>query len=581
MTLRALKFIHGAASVGPFRCSLEGPPPAAFAKLKAQGMYAAYIVCESDLDSFRKSSDLFLDRRKKHAAKALADLLLGHKKIPLISSGYLAVGRLTQGVEALLGKAAKKDERNLYIIGTSDKIFDELWRTSDPKSRSIASQRKSGRAKFDKTHANKPDDWRDKQHATKDAGTYSDSMSSQLILEMLPDEDIPEDLTRTYLGTSVEAQMVRHFIMRAARSHGPVLIIGDTGTGKEIVARAIHDHSKRSTHQFVAVNCSAIPRELLEAELFGTIKGGATNISTRIGLWELADSGTLFLDEIGDLLPEHQAKILRALEAKTIRRVGETRERVVRARVVAATNRDLFAMVQAGHFREDLYYRLRWFMIRTPTMRNHPDDIPVLAQALWKIVTHSENAVLPPAIISRILQYRWPGNVRELAAVLMNVYNLFGRNNLGKEHLEAVFHLQGQGEVSGDTPSPAGEIMLHRVECLRHLGRVDEVVRACKVTLRPVIAPRKISPDTIEAVDSAFRHRLSELELLCLRPLLFNSEVAFSVVYRLKGKLSYLQSLLKADARKARSFWKKELADEFRLTLTAVFQEVERLTARD
>jgi DNA-binding NtrC family response regulator len=564
MSLRALKYIHGSAGAGPFQCALE-PPTEAFAKLKAQGMYAAYVVRENDLASFSKSGELFLNRGRKHAAKALADLLLGHTRIPFINGGYMTRGRLTQGVEALLKKAAKEDDRNLYIIGANQGIFDELWRNADPKSRSIRAKQKPGRTK----------------HDTKDAERIEDSMASQLLLELLPHEDIPDDLQRTYLGTSVEAQLVRHLIMRAASHDRPVLIIGDTGTGKEIIARAIHKYSSRSTHQLVAVNCGAIPRELLESELFGAIKGAATGIGTRAGLWELADSGTLFLDEIGDLTPEHQVKILRALQEKKIRRLGEAKERDVRARIIAATNRDLFSLVRAGHFREDLYYRLRSFMIRTPTLRNHPDDIPILAQAVWKKVTRDRTATLPREIVSRMQTYRWPGNVRELKAVLMNVYSLFGGDDLGEEHLEAVFQLQGQGDARGEAPSPAAEMMLHRVECLRHLRRVDEVVRACKVTLRPIIEEKKTDQEALESVDSAFRHRLSELELLCLRPLLFNSEVTFSVVHRLKGKLSYLRSLLIDDPRSALGYWNSEVADEFKLSLSAVFQEVERLTTRE
>lgn len=162
-----------------------------------------------------------------------------------------------------------------------------------------------------------------------------------------------------------------------------MLILGDTGTGKELVARAIHDHSARRAKRFMLVNCGAIPYDLLESELFGHVKGAFTDATyDKPGLWELADKGTLFLDEIGDLHPNHQVKILRALEDKKIRPIGGTKEIEVDARIIAATNRDLFSMVQARQFREDLYYRLCPFPIYTPTLPDHPEDIPTITQTL-------------------------------------------------------------------------------------------------------------------------------------------------------------------------------------------------------
>ena len=148
--------------------------------------------------------------------------------------------------------------------------------------------------------------------------------------------------------------------------------------------------------KFTPVNCGAIPRELLESELFGHEKGSFTGaVHRKMGLWEVADQGTLFLDEVGDLALGHQVKILHALQNGCIRRVGGEKEIQVDARVIAATNRNLFSMVQAGHFREDLYYRLREFLIRTPALRDHPGDIPLLAQAFWAKIVHDETKPCP------------------------------------------------------------------------------------------------------------------------------------------------------------------------------------------
>jgi transcriptional regulator with GAF, ATPase, and Fis domain len=164
-----------------------------------------------------------------------------------------------------------------------------------------------------------------------------------------------------------------------------VLVLGDTGTGKEVIARSIHNYSARASEKFVPVNCGAIPSELLESELFGHKRFTFTDAKyDKKGLWEITGNGTLFLDEVGDLALIHQVKILRALEENKIRPIGEVKEIRVNARVIAATNRDLFSMVKAGHFREDLYYRLRSFLLRTPGLRDHPEDIPTLARFFWK-----------------------------------------------------------------------------------------------------------------------------------------------------------------------------------------------------
>jgi transcriptional regulator with PAS, ATPase and Fis domain len=465
-----------------------------------------------------------------------------------------------QGVEALLRHASKKQDKNIYIIATTEKIFKTLWEDATTGS-------KQGRAPTSS------------MRKTSEISLADQTISPELLISLLPPCDIPDDLAQRYIGDSVEVQLVRHLIIRAASHDKPVLILGDTGTGKEIVARSIHEYSKRGGENFAPVNCGAIPSELLESELFGHKKGAFTNAAyDKQGLWESASRGTLFLDEIGDLHSDHQVKILRAIQEKRIRRVGETFERPVEARVIAATNRDLFSMVQSGQFREDLYYRLRAFMIHTPALRSHSQDIPALAQVIWKSIANDQDASLPDEITSALMLYRWPGNVREVKAVLMGIYTLFGKDGIGVEHLHAVFKLQGQSPSERLLESQG--ISLHRVECLRHLRKVDEVIRACRVTLGPVIELGEQEPQVIDAAQSSLRRHLSELELLCLRPLLFYSEVTFSMIYRLKGKLSYLYSLIQSDLKMARSYWKDELIDESKFSLSIIFREVERLTDR-
>lgn len=207
-------------------------------------------------------------------------------------------------------------------------------------------------------------------------------------------------------------------IARVAPSRSTVLIIGESGTGKELVARSIHQHSARSRSSFVPVNCGALAETLLEAELFGYVRGAFTGaIADRRGLWEEAEHGTLFLDEIGETSQAFQVKLLRALQEKEIRRVGSTRNVRVDARVVAATNRDLEQEVENKNFREDLYYRLSTVTLRAPALRERRSDIPLLAERFLRGA--AENAGrrgcrLSEETIKTLVAYDWPGNVREL-----------------------------------------------------------------------------------------------------------------------------------------------------------------------
>jgi formate hydrogenlyase transcriptional activator len=198
-----------------------------------------------------------------------------------------------------------------------------------------------------------------------------------------------------------------------------VLLLGETGTGKELVARAIHDHSRRKNQTFVKLNCAAIPTGLFESELFGHEKGAFTGaISQKMGRLELADQGTLFLDEVGDVPLEIQPKLLRALQEREFERLGSTRTKKVDVRLVAATNRNLEEMIADRAFRNDLYYRLNVFPIRIPPLRERREDIPVLARYFaQKFAEQMEKRIetIPAATMRALTEWDWPGNVRELA----------------------------------------------------------------------------------------------------------------------------------------------------------------------
>jgi two-component system, NtrC family, response regulator HydG len=221
------------------------------------------------------------------------------------------------------------------------------------------------------------------------------------------------------VGDSAAMRDVFDLTTRVADADLPVVIVGETGVGKGVVARALHAESRRAQAAFVAVNCAALPEQLLESELFGHVKGAFTGaVSPRAGLFVEADGGTLFLDEIGDMKPALQAKLLHALESGTVRALGASRDREIDVRIVAATHRDLRALVAEGAFREDLLYRLEGVVLEIPPLRQRRDDIPLLAAHFLA----SARARHPRAVVERfsaeaataLLEYAWPGNVREL-----------------------------------------------------------------------------------------------------------------------------------------------------------------------
>jgi DNA-binding NtrC family response regulator len=224
------------------------------------------------------------------------------------------------------------------------------------------------------------------------------------------------------IGTSPGMRRVFEMVQKVAETDLTVLIRGESGTGKELIAQAIHDTSNRKQRPFVAVNCAAINRELVESELFGHEKGAFTGAdSRRLGRFEAADGGTIFLDEIGDMAPETQAKVLRVLQEKTLERVGGSQSVDIDVRVVAATHRDLEKDVADGRFREDLYYRLKVVEIELPALRDRSEDIAALCVRFLDGVAERlgrDTRPLSPEALAGLMRYSWPGNVRELRNVL-------------------------------------------------------------------------------------------------------------------------------------------------------------------
>ena len=245
------------------------------------------------------------------------------------------------------------------------------------------------------------------------------------------------------VGSSAAMQEIMHQVEVAAPSSAAVLITGETGSGKEIVARSIHMLSPRASRPFVAVNCAAIPETLMESEIFGHEKGAFTGAAERrIGCFELADGGTLLLDEIGEMPAQTQAKLLRVLEDHKIRRLGSRVETPVDVRVLAATNKNPEQAVADGHLRQDLYFRLNVFHIHLPPLRDRKDDLPLLIDSLLADISekHGKKVTAVGAeVLDLFMSYPWPGNVRELRNVLERSAIAADKPTIGRQHLPPEF----------------------------------------------------------------------------------------------------------------------------------------------
>lgn len=261
------------------------------------------------------------------------------------------------------------------------------------------------------------------------------------------------------VAVSPAMQGLKHQIKQVADKTVTVLILGPSGSGKEVVAREIHRLSGRAVGPFVPVNCGAIPRDLLESELFGHEKGAFTGaISARPGRFELAEGGTLFLDEIGDMPLDMQVKILRVIQERSFERVGSARTRKANVRIVAATHRDLPALIEEGQFREDLYYRLNVFPLTVPALVERPQDLPLLVNELaGQLVAEGVGRVrLSDRAVAALQGWHWPGNVRELANLLERLCILFPDQVVEVEQLPEPYLSAGSESVAVTAGITAG-----------------------------------------------------------------------------------------------------------------------------
>ncbi len=305
-----------------------------------------------------------------------------------------------------------------------------------------------------------------------------------------------EEVARTkpspdFVGDSAAMKKVHEVIARVADTDATVLVTGESGSGKELVARDVHKRSRRGTGPFVAINCAALPETLLESELFGHLKGAFTDArSTSRGLFVEASGGTLFLDEIGEMTPGMQAKLLRSLEERAVRPVGGTAEVPFDARLVAATNRDLESLVESGKFREDLYYRINVVHIEVPPLRARGNDVLLLAQQfIHRFAGPLGKNVrgLSDAVAERLLSYAWPGNVRELQNCIERAIALARFEELTVEDLPPkVRDYKPSSFVVVATEDPTDLVTMEEVE-RRYIQRVLEAVGQNKTQAAKVL----------------------------------------------------------------------------------------------
>ncbi len=270
------------------------------------------------------------------------------------------------------------------------------------------------------------------------------------------------------IGRSSSLLYVLDMAARAAQTDATVLIHGETGTGKELLAKAVHFNSRRREKPFVTINCGAIPKDLLESELFGHVKGSFTGaVAHRKGKVESADGGTLFLDEIGEMPLELQVKLLRLIQQGEIEKVGAPSASTVDVRVIAATHRDLEAMIEDGTFREDLYYRLSVIPLELPPLRERLDDIPQLVEHFFSKLKQKhgrESLVLPISLMPYFSNYRWPGNIRELENIIERLIVLTPGNEITVSHLPAFLRREHASVDALNIDLPSQGISLEAIE---------------------------------------------------------------------------------------------------------------------
>jgi DNA-binding NtrC family response regulator len=559
MKIRVLKFTLSENVISTSRQVLDFTSAYAFEQFRKTSQPVILTVLAEDVVHLSGLNLHISFIGKKNQHKGLSHYFLSFKNqtVPLLQCNYTAPGKLVDGVRKYLTNAETGRAPEVAMVSILSNVFGTLW--------ALAAGPFSDAAYISDSPC--------KIINEQNCAPVNDS--SYLLRRLSACVYEPPSLQLKYIGEAESVQLVRKQIVVAARIDIPAMILGDTGTGKEIVAREIHNLSKRSRYPFKAVNCGAISKELLEVELFGCEKDvTGPGYPARTGVWEAAGRGTLFLDEIGDLSLDHQVKILRALQENKIRRVGSTNEIPVYARIVAASNKNLFMMAQSNLFRFDLYYRLNGIPIKTPRLRDHPEDIGVLAHKLWKDITLNDNAYMSRDIVDFLEKYPWPGNVRELKMVLSGLFALYQDAQPALRDMQDAFIMQGlclhehtEGAMTGDP------IRNHRARCLQHLKKTYEVLHGLLHEINAV--GKKITEDNLRNADGYLNSAyflLHELGLLTSK----NSYYLYktSLIQKVRDVYVQVKNYIREDSPKNT---REARVQELQATMAHVSEAIEML----
>lgn len=515
------------------------------------GRLCLFFISEAQTPDLQKVVPEIRDLGRKLPGKELSRYLtkLAKNEVGILRGAYDSTRQLKRSVCDAVKKCNENQFAIVAFVALKPAIFAQAWK---------------------------------KQHTDASRGgrvqTIEPESPVERTLRTLGEMEVPDGLQKSYIGNAPSIRLIRQLILRASEHAYPVLIQGESGTGKEIIARSIHDlsHAHGRGPEFRPINCSAISPFLLESELFGHLKDSSDRATKdRAGLWKSANNGTIFLDEIGDLNLDQQAKILRVLDTNAVKPVGSDEEIPVRARVISATNRDLYSMIRDGRFREDLYFRLSVIPIHTPPLREHPEDIPVLARWLWTDIAGRSTPPLSVEILTCLSEYTWPGNVRELKSILSSLRGYFGVRPRTRDQFETVMFLKGQPAAIASPPSARQSATRSRAESFQHLQRVDGVLRGIEVFLK-ALSGRRAMRDTMDA-QTALGERHRELAHLCAKPLLFASPKTFDAVYAVCGKIAYLLDSLQTGATALPRSAARQLTKEVQTTRAKVQKAVDGL----
>ncbi|MCK9205062.1 MAG: sigma 54-interacting transcriptional regulator [Bacteroidales bacterium] len=389
---------------------------------------------------------------------------------------------------------------------------------------------------------------------------WGDDPIRELLQETATDPVVIE-VSKVFIGSSYEMQMARLMILKASQSKSAVLILGESGTGKDVVAQQIVKYSSHYKKSFATVNCAALPESLLEGELFGYKKGSFTGADRdKKGLFEAHDGGTLFLDEIGDLSLANQAKLLLAIDAKRIRPIGANTNIPVDVRVIAATNRNIDHMAINGRFREDLLYRLNVLRISAPPLRSHPGDIPDIADYIWKKLCPQRK--LTREFHEHLKSYSWPGNVRELKSLLTSITDIFGDISPAPVHIESIRKYR-QENLFNITNNPLDDkAQLLKLEAQLRLTNLQNIIRGIKVAMRPVINKELTLDNYSEQAEQIRQHigwQIGLIENLCREPVYFKEFGLFKETTRYRYLLEKMMKHWPGTPEELQKVWTTEL----------------------